>query len=189
MRITMKVLFVLVSSVFLFSCSVPKGDSQQAKRDYVQQMKNETLEKLYEEKPAVRTKLESAAGYAVFSSINSNLLLLSSASGYGVCENRQTGQSTYMKMYQLGVGPGLGVKDYRAVFIFYDPGVLTQFVEEGWEFGGQADATAKSEEKGGGVGAQGSFEQSIEIYTITQAGVALQATIAGTKYWKDDELN
>jgi len=28
-----------------------------------------------------------------------------------------------------------------------------------------------------------------EIYTMTDAGAALQATVAGTKYWKDKELN
>ena len=29
----------------------------------------------------------------------------------------------------------------------------------------------------------------ITIYQLTETGVALQATIKGTKYWKDDELN
>ncbi len=29
----------------------------------------------------------------------------------------------------------------------------------------------------------------IRLYQITQMGLALQATIQGTKFWKDDELN
>jgi hypothetical protein len=29
----------------------------------------------------------------------------------------------------------------------------------------------------------------MEIYTFTESGIALQATVAGTKYWKDDDLN
>jgi hypothetical protein len=29
----------------------------------------------------------------------------------------------------------------------------------------------------------------ITIDQLTETGVALQATIKGTKYWKDDELN
>jgi lipid-binding SYLF domain-containing protein len=185
----MRAVLLLVAGIFLFGCSVPKGDSLQAKRDYVHQMKTETLAKLYQERPTVKKKIESSVGYAVFSSVNTNLLLLSSASGYGVCEDNSTGATTYMKMYQFGVGPGLGLKDYRAVFVFYDQEVLNEFVEKGWEFGGQADAAAKSSEKGGAVGGQASFNQTIEIYTLTEAGVALQATIAGTKYWKDDELN
>jgi hypothetical protein len=29
----------------------------------------------------------------------------------------------------------------------------------------------------------------MEIYQFTEAGIALQATLAGTKYWKDKDLN
>jgi hypothetical protein len=29
----------------------------------------------------------------------------------------------------------------------------------------------------------------ITIYQMTESGLALQATVNGTKYWKDDELN
>jgi hypothetical protein len=29
----------------------------------------------------------------------------------------------------------------------------------------------------------------MEIYQFTESGVALQATVAGTKYWKDSKLN
>jgi hypothetical protein len=29
----------------------------------------------------------------------------------------------------------------------------------------------------------------IRLYKLTQNGLALQATIQGTKYWKDKELN
>lgn len=175
--------------LLLAGCAAPKGESVQAKRDYVQQMKNETLSRLYKEAPEARQKVASAPGYAVFSSINTNLLLLSSSSGFGVCVDRAAGRNIYMKMRQVGVGPGFGVKDYRVVFIFRNREVLQKFVEKGWEFGGHADVAAKSGEKGGAVGGQASFERDMEIYTLTEAGVALQATVAGTKYWLDKELN
>lgn len=29
----------------------------------------------------------------------------------------------------------------------------------------------------------------IGLYQLTASGVAVQATLQGTKYWKDDELN
>ncbi len=175
--------------LLLAACAAPKGESVQAKRDYVQQMKSETLAKLYREAPDARQKLANAPAYAVFSSINTNLFLFSSASGYGVCVDKAGGRNIYMKMRQVGVGPGLGVKDYRVVFIFKNREVLQQFVEKGWEFGGHADAAAKSGEKGSAVGGQASIEREVEIYTLTEAGVALQATLAGTKYWLDKELN
>jgi lipid-binding SYLF domain-containing protein len=178
--------FFLVLSV-LVSCSAPKGDTTAEKKAYIDNMHNQTLAELYKEKPEARARMSKMAGYAVFSSINTNLFLLSTANGYGVAHGG--GKKVYMKMYSVGIGPGLGLKDFRAVFMFRNRKTFNQFVEKGWEFGGHADAAAKSEEKGGAASGQASFDSDIVIYTLTESGVALQATLAGTKYWKDDELN
>jgi lipid-binding SYLF domain-containing protein len=152
-------------------------------------MKDETLGKLYAGKPETRAMIKKAAGYGVFSNIGAHIFLLAGGSGYGVVIDNATGQKTYMKMRSVGVGLGLGVKDFRAVFIFKNKRVLDEFVEKGWEFGGQADAAAKSGDKGAAVGGEAYVETGIAIYQLTEAGVALQATIAGTKYWKDKDLN
>jgi lipid-binding SYLF domain-containing protein len=94
-----------------------------------------------------------------------------------------------MNMFHVGAGLGLGVKDFRIVFIFTNKNVMRDFVEKGWEFGGQADAAAKSGEKGMAAGGEAYIESGIIIYQLTEAGVALQATVGGTKFWKDKELN
>jgi lipid-binding SYLF domain-containing protein len=152
-------------------------------------MRDKTLAKLYAQKPEAKAKIKSAAGYAVFSNVGTYILLVSAGQGYGVVVDNATGKKTYMKMAQVGAGVGLGVKDFRAVFIFRNEGVMSHFVDKGWEFGGQADAAAKSGEKGAAVSGETYVESGIEIYQLTEAGVALQATVAGTKYWKDGALN
>ena len=81
------------------------------------------------------------------------------------------------------------MKDFRAVFIFTDKEMLEKFVEKGWDFSGQADVAAKSNEKGGALEAAGTILPGMEVYQLTKNGIALQATIQGTKYWKDKELN
>ena len=48
---------------------------------------------------------------------------------------------------------------------------------------------AKADEKGGEVSGEAEITGSMEIYTFTEAGIALQATISGTKYWRDKELS
>lgn len=179
----------ILASILLVSCATPKGNTIQDKRSYVLNMKNETLIKLYREYPIAKSKIKNAAGYAVFSNINTNLFLFSSGNGYGVAIHNSSGKKTYMKMNFIGIGPGIGLKDFRAVFIFKNKHVFNDFVENGWEFGGQADAAAKSGEKGMAVGGEMYVEKDIEIYQMTEAGVALQATIAGTKYRKDTGLN
>ena len=100
----------------------------------------------------------------------------------------KSGTKTYMKMGEAGIGLGLGVKDFRAVFIFHSRADLDRFVNSGWEFGGHADAAAKASDKGAAVGGEVLLD-GITVYQLTKSGLALQATVKGTKYWKDDELN
>lgn len=186
---TLQFLLILSAAIYLCGCAAPKGSTIQEKRNYILEMREETLAKLYKKKPYVKEQILSAAGYGVFSNINTNLLLVSTARGYGVVKNNHTGRETYMKMGQVGIGPGLGLKDFRVVIIFTDKDSLADFVDQGWEFGGHADVAAKSGEKGAAIGAEAYVDQGILIHTLTEAGAALQATVAGTKYWKDRELN
>ena len=75
------------------------------------------------------------------------------------------------------------------MFVFTDKAPMDKFINSGWAFGGEADAAAKSGDKGGEASAAATVAPGIEVYQITKTGLALQATVAGTKYWKDDELN
>jgi len=179
----------LPAAAGLFS---PKGDTNDEKRAKVRKDRDEILAKLYEKHPEAKEKIQKAVGYATFNNMNVNLLLLSSGRGYGMVVDQKTQKETFMSMGSLGGGLGLGIKDLRAVFIFKDAEVMNKFVESGWQFGAEADATAKSKEKGGAAAKEGGVDtggNTFEIYQITEAGIALQATIAGTKYWKDEELN
>ncbi len=94
-----------------------------------------------------------------------------------------------MKMYSAGIGPGLGVKDFRGIFVFTDPEALQSFIEDGWDASAQADATAQVEDKGDSWAGSVDVAPGIKLYQLTETGLALQATIQGTKFWKDDELS
>ena len=176
-------------SIFLLSCVSPKGNTVEDKRTDVLSMKNETLTELYSKRSEAKSKIKNAAGYAVFTNINTNLFLFSSGNGYGVAIDNTNGKKTYMKMNFVGVGPGLGVKDFKAVLIFKNKETFNEFLDGEWEFGGHADATAKSDEKGAAVGGEMYIEDDIEIYQLTEAGIALQATVAGTYFREYAELN
>jgi hypothetical protein len=81
------------------------------------------------------------------------------------------------------------VKDFRAVFIFHEKDKLEAFIDKGWDFSGQADAAAKSDNKGAALAGAATVIPGVEVYQITKNGLALQATLQGTKYWKDRDLN
>jgi lipid-binding SYLF domain-containing protein len=160
----------------------------QEKRQAVLSMKNDVLTELYKIHPQAKAEINAAPGYAVFSNANVNIIFVSFSGGYGVVEDNKTNKQTFMKMGEAGVGLGLGIKDFRAVFIFNNLDTMNKFISSGWEFGGHADAAAKAAEKGAAVGGE-ALVNDIKIYQITKSGLALQATIKGTKYWVDDDLN
>lgn len=153
------------------------------------QSSNEILQLLYKHAPESKEMIANAYGYATFSNVGVNLFLISAEGGTGMAHVNKSGINTYMNMASGGVGFGLGVKDFRAIFLFENKAVFDQFVNEGWEANAQADAAAKLSEKGAAYGAAITVAPGIRLYKLTENGLALQATIQGTKYWKDTELN
>jgi len=176
-----------------------KGDSPQEKRANIQDMTKHTLADLYKEKPTVKTRLERAADYAVFSNLNVKILMLGSGQGYGMAVDNATKKVIYMKMVELGGGVGLGVSDFRAVMIFHDKDAFKKFVETGIEFSGKASAEAQAGDTGMAARQEAKLAtagpddvqlvQGVEVYQLTKNGVMGQAMVYGTKYYQDSELN
>ncbi|BCD96852.1 YSC84-related protein [Marinagarivorans cellulosilyticus] len=183
---TIKLLAGLALISFFSGCATTKVDTVAEKRQVVLKMRNETLARLYKEKPNTKAQIASSPGYAVFSNANVNVILASFGGGYGVVDNQ--GKKTYMKMGEVGIGIGAGVKDFRIVMVFDTQKALDNFVAHGWVFGAQTDAAAKASDKGAALGAE-AVANGITVYQLTETGLALQATIKGTKFWRDDELN
>ena len=223
----MKHLFLLTLALTLATSAQawpfgPKGDSNAEKKANIHKQRDEMLAQLYATNPDMKKTLQQAAGYATFKQLNVNLLLLATANGYGAVMDNRNHRETFMRVASVGGGIGAGLKDVRIIFIFHDPQVMKRFVEEGWQFGGQADAAAKYQdtgvsaeqnvkgsvsfhdgavaagtssdvragtEKSDASGAALATRGGMEIYQFTESGVALQATVAGTKYWQDSKLN
>jgi len=164
-----------------------KKENPAKERADIDKMTSKALSELYKVQPAAKGQIASAAGYAVFGNFGMNLLLVSTANGSGKAISG--GKATYMKMFSGGVGVGLGVKKFYGIFIFKTKSAFNNFVEEGWQAGAQADAAAKDDNQGGSIDGAISISPEITFYQVTKKGLALQATIQGTKYWKDEDLN
>jgi len=167
-----------------------KSDPEKERKD-IRAMRDSVLAELYKINPDAKAKIKKAAGYAVFSNVGINVIFASFAGGHGlvVKSGLLSDTETFMKMGSAGIGIGLGVKDFRAVFVFSDKAKLDAFIEKGWDFSGQADAAAKSDDKGAALAAAKTAVPGVEVFQITKNGIALQATLQGTKYWKDKDLN
>ncbi len=184
----LKLLAGLVCILLLSACASMGAGTNAEKRTAILEMQQDTLEKLYLKKPAAREELKASPGYAVFSNANINLFLVSAGIGFGVVNDQGRNTKTYMNMAEGGVGLGLGAKDYRIVMVFHNPAAIRNFVDQGWTFGGNADAAAKAGTKGKSIEGE-AYYGDVTVYTMTESGLALQATVKGTKFWKDEQLN
>ena len=169
-------------------------DSQDQKkinkqRKKIQNGKTEGLKELYKVEPSAKSKIANAYGYAVFTNTGVNLLVLSSGNGKGLLINNSTGKQTYMKMISFGAGIGIGLKSYYAIFVFDNSKVFNAFLDNGWSADGQADATADAGETGASVSAAMNIAPGVILYQIADKGLAAQATVQGTKFLVDDDLN
>jgi len=175
--------------ILLASGLASAGDSPDKKREKTRKMADKTLQELYKLQPTAQAAIQKAAGYAVFDNMGTNLLLVSTARGSGIAVNSTSKQETFMKMISAGAGLGIGVKDYRVIFVFDNDRALASFLDSGWSGSAQADAAAKAGENGGAYSGAVEVAPGVWVYQITKNGLALQLTLQGTKYYKDDDLN
>ncbi len=83
----------------------------------------------------------------------------------------------------------MGIKDYRVIFLFETRKSFRDFTHVGPGLTGQADAAAKAGHEGVAFAGAIAVAPSVWVYQITETGLALQATLQGTKYYRARDLN
>ena len=190
MTIMKRMSFLLILLFLATVASVSADDGKVAKEQKeIREKTTETLKWLYELQPNAKQTVENSYGYAVFSNFGMKILVAGGGKGKGEAINNKTGKETFMKMLELQTGIGLGVKKFSVIFVFETAQLLNGFINQGWEFGGQATAAAKMEDEGGSLQGALAVSPGIWMYQLTDAGLAAELTVKGTKYYKDDDLN
>ena len=125
-----------------------QGEIEQT-RQQVRQVAQDALATLGQINPAARRAIERAPGYAVFSSFGVKILVAGGTTGRGVVVDQRSRDETFMKMVQAQAGLGFGVEQDRLIFVFTEEQALRNFIDQGWEFGGQAKLSVMAEGAGG----------------------------------------
>lgn len=163
---------------------------REAKRAKIQQMRDDTLKRLYKIKPEARAEIAKAAGYAVFDATQTNILLLVTSKGSGIVVDNSSNKETFMKMARMGTGPGVGHKGYKLVLVFKSKKLMEQFLSVGADVSASADATFKrSGSDKDTLDANMSANPNLSTYQFTDRGLILQANYGGVGYLPDSDLN
>lgn len=166
----------------------PSVPLEEARND-VRAIADNTLQMLYARRPQARQAVEGAAGYAVFSNFGMKIVVAGGGKGRGLAVNNATRQETFMRMAEVQVGVGYGVKKFRLVWIFETQQAFNTFVNKGYQLGGQATLTARASGKGAGYAGAVSVSPGVWVYQITDDGIAAELTVKGTNYYRDKSLN
>jgi lipid-binding SYLF domain-containing protein len=166
-----------------FGLAVGGEDKDAKKRSEIDAQAKKTLDTVLAKSKGAKELYAKSVGYAAFSNIKV-AVIVSGGGGDGVAITKG-GKRTYMKMGTVGVGLGLGGQKYQVLFLFETEQALQSFIEKGWQADSSAQASAG--DKGANVGA--TFKNGVAFYQMTDKGLMASADIAGTKYWKNDDLN
>ena len=177
------VMMILTSMTISVVCAAASKDEQ---RQHIRDITQVTMNKLYGLHPEVKQEVEKAAGYAAFGSWGAKLGIFGSAQGKGMAVNNKTKKETFMNMREAAVGLGIGATTYNTVFIFATEEALNDFTENGWQFGGEVNATATDSVNGDSFQGAAIVAPGIWMYTMTDKGLAAEITAKGTKYFKND---
>jgi len=149
----------------------------------------ETLEQLYKAHPSARQAVARSAGYAVFSDIGFHIVYGGSEHGSGIAVNNATKRETFMKMFEIEPGLGIGVAKFRLVLVFETAAEYNRYVTSGWEAGAHVLAAAKSTSSGGAYAGAMTLTSGVHMYQLTEKGLIAGISLTGGKFYVDKELN
>ena len=184
-----RVKLLIVLALILASALTVIAKTKEEKQAEARKKADQVLARLYKASPSAKSQIKTAAGYAVFSNAGMKILVAGGGKGQGIAVDNATQRVVYMKMREVQAGFGMGVKKFSTIFVFETKDKLDQFINSGWEFGGQTTAAAKTSDGGGSLQGAASVSPGVWMYQLTDKGIALELTGKGTKYSKDDDLN
>ena len=191
----MKKMFTLLMAALLVclmtaaSFAATSQEKIEKERAEIDNLSVKALHNLYEKVPSAENVINNCYAYATLSNTGMKLGLFGDAHGRGLAVNNTTGEKVYMRMKELGLGIGLGIKEYDLIFVIGTEQAWKTFISGDIKFASSADASASDGQAGGAVEGASIAANGIWVYQMTKKGLSLDASIKGTKIYADKKLN
>jgi lipid-binding SYLF domain-containing protein len=178
----------------LLACAMLAGGAAQAaspdeQRAEIRNNAMRTLDQLYAAQPSARQAVQNAAGYAVFSEIDTKILFAGGGGGKGIVVDTISDQETFMLMATLQAGYGMGISKIHLVWVFQNEADVKNFIANGYMLGADVNLQVNPGTNGGVYDGAVQVQPGVWLYQLSDAGLALDLTVEGTKYFKDPDLN
>jgi lipid-binding SYLF domain-containing protein len=134
--------------------------------------------------PSLTAVLSGAAGYAVFPTVGKGAAGVGGAYGKGVLYVGGAAVG-YCDLSQATIGLQLGGQGYTEMIAFQTPDAVNNFKAGNFAFDAQATAVALKS----GAGADAKYQNSVEVFTMDEAGLMYEASIGGQKFSYQDRVS
>ena len=175
--------------MFTTTVHAASKDSVAEQRWQIDQLSAQTLDKLYAKYPHAQRVINKCYAWATLSNSGVKVLFIGSSHGRGVAVNNQTGERVYLRMKELSAGLGIGAKEYNLIFLLNTRDAWENFIVGKTRFGASAEAAADDGINGGTIEGAEYVAPGVWVFQMTTKGLALEATLKGTKIYKDKKLN
>jgi len=184
-----KLLTALTVLLCLLTASTVLAATPSEQRAQINALHDRTLKNLYVRYPHAQRVINNCYAYATLSNTGIKLGLFGDAHGRGIAINNYTGERVYLRMNEQSVGLGLGAKEYDLVFLINTRDAWDNFIAGKIRFGASADASATDGVSGGAIDGAQYAAPGVWVFQMTTKGVAVEATLKGTKIYADKKLN
>ena len=182
-------LAVLMVCMMTATAMAASQEKVQKERAEIDELSVKALQNLYTKVPSAERVIENCYAYATLSNTGIKLGIFGDAHGRGVAINNTTGERVYLRMKEMGIGLGLGVKEYDLIFVMGTEEAWNTFISGDIKFASSAEASASDGQEGGSVEGASIAAKGVWVYQMTKKGLALDASIKGTKIYGDKDLN
>lgn len=159
-----------------------------SKQAEIRKVTQTSLERFYKARPELKEQVAKAPGYGVFTTYGLSFLIGGSG-GKGLVHDAKTKKDTFMEMAQASAGLQAGITQNEVLIVFKTHEAMSNFIDKGWEYGGGGSAAAGVAGKTVGGGSGETVIGNAFYYTLTKNGLEAGGAVAGTKFWKDKDLN
>lgn len=178
----------LVTLSFAAASAFADTTDKAKKQAEIRNKADASLNAFYKADPKLKAEVAQAAGYGVFGTYGLSFLI-GGAGGSGLVHDNKTKKDAFMDMAQASAGVQVGASETSYLFVFKDAAAMKNFIDSGWEAGASASAGAGTGEKTIEAGAGAGAFTGGKVYTLTKAGLQAGGAVAGTKVWKNKDLN
>ena len=170
-----------------------KAEKEKAKiikeRAKIDELSEKALTNLYAKIPSAKRVIQDAYAYATLSNTGMKLGLFGDAHGRGLAVKKDTAEKVYMRMNEMGVGLGLGVKEYDLIFVMETEDAWRSFISGDIKFATSAEAAAGDGKASASIEGASIAGKGLWVYQLTKKGLAVDASIKGTKVYPYKKLN